>query len=231
MLSVFKLFYFASQSTFKIIKMEKEQEQLKAITEIRDIMEKSSRFISLSGLSGVFAGIFALIGAFGAFLYLKMDVLSKGYYESAFIGDRLNTDFILFFFIDGITVLFLAVTFGILFTVRNSRKKGIPVWGTTAKLTAVNLFIPLLAGGLFCLILLYHHIIYLIAPATLVFYGLGLINASKYTLREVRYLGVTEMLIGLVACIFVGYGLLFWALGFGVLHIIYGAVMYFRYER
>lgn len=211
--------------------MEKEQDHLKTITEIRDMMEKSSRFISLSGLSGIFAGVFALIGALYAFLYLKMGILSDGYYENAFIGDQLNTDFVLFFFIDGITVLFMAITFGILFTVRNSRKKGVPVWGKTAKLTSINLFIPLLAGGLFCLVLMYHHIIYLIAPATLVFYGLALINASKYTLKEVRYLGMTEMFIGLISSIFVGYGLLFWALGFGVLHIIYGIVMYYRYER
>lgn len=211
--------------------MEKEQDHLKTITEIRDLMEKSSRFISLSGLSGIFAGIFALIGALCAFIYLKMGILSEGYYENAFIGNQLDTDFILFFFINGITVLFLAITFGILFTVRNSHKKGVPIRGITARLTIINLCIPLFAGGLFCLILLYHHIIFLIAPATLVFYGLALINASKYTLKEVRYLGMTEMFVGLVSCVFVGYGLLFWAFGFGVLHIIYGTVMYFKYER
>jgi hypothetical protein len=211
--------------------METEQDHLKTLTEIRSMMEKSSRFISLSGLSGIFAGFFALIGALCAFMYLKVGLLSDGYYESAIIGSRLNIDFILFFFIDGLTVLFLAITFGILFTVRNSRKKNLPIWSATARLTIINLFIPLIAGGLFCFILLYHHIIYLIAPATLVFYGLALINASKYTFQEVRYLGIAEVLIGLVSCIYIGYGLLFWALGFGVLHIIYGTLMFSKYER
>jgi hypothetical protein len=229
--SLQKLFYFALQSTFKLLKMETEQDHLKTLTEIRNMMEKSSRFISLSGLSGIFAGFFALIGALCAFMYLDTGLLSNNYYQDAFIGNRLNTDFILFFFVDGLTVLFLAITFGILFTVRNSRKKNVPIWGTTTKLTIINLLIPLIAGGLFCLILLYHQIIYLIAPATLVFYGLALINASKYTFKEVRYLGVFEMFLGLAACIFIGYGLLFWALGFGILHIIYGTVMFYKYER
>lgn len=95
----------------------------------------------------------------------------------------------------------------------------------------INLFIPLTAGGIFCLILLYHQIIYLIAPATLLFYGLALLNASKYTIYEIRYLGISEIVLGLVSAILIGYGLLFWAIGFGILHIIYGVVMYLRYER
>lgn len=211
--------------------METEQDHIKTLSDIRSMMEKSSRFISLSGLSGIFAGFFALIGALTAYLYLNMGLLTEGYYESAIISNRLNMDFILFFFIDGITVLFLAITFGILFTVRNSYKKNVPIWGTMAKLTLINLFIPLIAGGFFCAILLYHHLIFLIAPATLIFYGLGLINTSKYTFKEVKILGIAELIIGLIACIYVGYGLLFWAIGFGVLHIIYGTIMFFKYER
>jgi hypothetical protein len=211
--------------------MTTEQDHLKTLTEIRTIMEKSSRFISLSGLSGVFAGLFALLGAAGAYIYLNIGVLSSEYYLHGYIGSNLNLDFLTFFFVDGITVLVLSITFGILFTVRNSKQKGIPIWGTMAKLTVINLFIPLIVGGLFCLILLYHHIISLIAPATLIFYGMALFNAGKYTLKEVRVLGALQMLLGIVACFFVGYGLLFWALGFGILHIIYGTVMYRRYER
>ena len=194
-------------------------------------MEKSSRFISLSGLSGIFAGLFALLGAAGAYLFLNIGILSSEYYMRGYEGSNLNIDFLTFFFVDGLTVLVLSITFGILFTVRNSIQKGIPIWGTMAKLTIINLFIPLAVGGIFCLILLYHHIISLIAPATLIFYGMALFNAGKYTLKEVRVLGILEMLLGLIACFFVGYGLLFWAMGFGILHIIYGTVMYRRYER
>jgi hypothetical protein len=44
-------------------------------------------------------------------------------------------------------------------------------------------------------------------------------------------LGICEIGLGLIASIYMGYGLLFWAVGFGVLHIIYGIVMYMKYER
>ena len=69
-----------------------------------------------------------------------------------------------------------------------------------------------------------------VAPLTLLFYGLSCVHASKYTIGGVRYLGITIILIGLIATYFTGYGLLFWAIGFGLCHIIYGALMYFKYE-
>jgi hypothetical protein len=68
-----------------------------------------------------------------------------------------------------------------------------------------------------------------VTPLTLIFYGLALVNASKYTLSEVRSLGIIEIVIGLFAMHFIGYGLLLWAVGFGVMHIIYGIIMHIRY--
>jgi hypothetical protein len=93
------------------------------------------------------------------------------------------------------------------------------------------LFIPLIAGGLFVAALLFHGLIFLIAPVTLIFYGLALINASKHTYHDVKYLGLIEIALGLIASFFVGYGLFVWALGFGVMHIVYGILMYLKYEH
>jgi hypothetical protein len=211
--------------------MSNEQEHLKAITDIRSMMERSSRFISLSGLSGIFAGIIALVGAAAAFIYLNLGLFSSGYYERGVIGNSLNFDYLMFFFFDGIIVLFLALLFGTIFTVRNAKKKNIPIWDNTTKLLLINLFIPLAAGGFFVLILVHHQLISLVAPATLIFYGMALLNASKYTFKDVRYLGIFEIILGLLSSIYIGYGLLFWAMGFGILHIIYGTVMYYKYER
>ena len=105
------------------------------------------------------------------------------------------------------------------------------MWNQSARLLLWHLAVPLVTGGLFCIILLLHGEVYLLAPTTLVFYGLALINASKYTLNDIQYLGISEIILGLIACVYVGYGLVFWALGFGILHIAYGTVMYFKYER
>lgn len=206
--------------------MTEQKEHLQAITDIRSMMERSSRCISLSGLSGVFAGIFALIGAYLA--YLQMGSFYEDYRNISYLDSFSMT--IVFLEIAG-GVLIASLLVGTLLTIRNSKRKGIPVWDNSAKRLLINLGIPLVAGGLFCLVLLYHGIIGLVAPATLIFYGLALINASKYTFNDIRYLGILEIVLGLAASLYIGYGLIFWAIGFGVLHIVYGAVMYFKYER
>lgn len=212
--------------------MKNQNEHLETLTEIRSLMERSSRFISLSGLSGVFAGVFALLGAFAAYMHLDMHFTSSNYYEYAVGTDgKVNSDFFTFFFMDAILVLIASLTAGILLTRRKAKQKNQTIWDATAKRMLVNLFLPLVSGGLFCLALLYHGLVGLVAPATLIFYGLALINASKYTLNDIRYLGILEIALGLIASFLIGYGLLFWAVGFGLLHIVYGILMYNKYEK
>ncbi|MDO9184514.1 MAG: hypothetical protein Q7W13_00775 [Bacteroidia bacterium] len=206
--------------------MTDSKEHLQTITDIRSMMERSSRFISLSGLSGVFAGIFALCGAYAA--YIKLNSLN-GIYR--LLNDSAFMDVVVFLLVDAFVVLLASVAVGIMLTIRSSKKKGIKIWDATAKRLLINLLIPLITGGLFCLVLLSHGLVGLVAPSSLLFYGLALINASKYTLNDIRYLGICEIVLGLIASLYIGYGLLFWAAGFGVLHIVYGAVMYYKYER
>lgn len=208
--------------------MNEQEKQLQAISEIRDMMSKSSRFISLSGLSGVCAGLWAIVGAVTAGSILFNANQGKSYLGiTNYINDR--TIFLLGFVALG--VLVMAISTGIYFTTRKAKRDGLSVWDETSMRVVANLAIPLVVGGAFCLILLYHGIYGLVAPATLIFYGLALINASKYTLHDIRLLGFLQIIIGFINCFMIGYGLFFWALGFGILHIIYGVVMYWKYER
>ena len=207
--------------------MDNKQEHLQALTDIRSMMERSSRFISLSGLSGVFAGIFALVGVYLA--HLKIKNLYSNFYNR--VDNDLIFDTMVYLITVAVSVLFCSLLVGVILTVRNSKKRGISIWDGTSKRLLINLAIPLASGGLFCLLLLHHGIGWLVGPVTLIFYGLALINASKYTFNDIRYLGVMEILLGLFSTYYVGYGLICWAIGFGVLHIVYGAVMYFKYER
>lgn len=206
---------------FNLYQMKEEKEHLQAISEMRSMMERSSRFISLSGLSGVFAGVFALVGTYLAHEKLRL----------FFLGEVSYVNIRTYLFMIAALVLVFSVSIGVFLTIRNSKKKGINIWDNTSRRLIINMMIPLITGGLFCLILLYHENVGLIAPATLIFYGLSLINASKYTLNDIRYLGICEIVLGLIASFYIGYGLYFWALGFGILHIVYGTVMYFKYER
>ncbi len=206
--------------------MNQTEEHLRDLSEIRSLMERSSRFISLSGLSGISAGVIALIGAWIA---AERIGLSRDF--SQFLPLRRDPELLRFLLLDALAVLLLSLAAGVYFTTRRARRSGLRVWDQTTRRLLVNLAIPLATGGLFCLLLL-RHAPGLVAPATLVFYGLSLLNGSKYTLHDVRYLGVCEIVIGLVAGLFAGSGLslLFWALGFGVLHVVYGVVMYRKYE-
>lgn len=208
---------------------EKESSPIETLSEIRQLMERSSRFISLSGLSGVFAGIYALVGAFIAYQYLNLDVRFSRKYLYA--EGRSFNDFVFFLVGDALLVLVLAIGTGIFLTTQKARKDGNSLFDNTAKKLLINLSIPLICGGLLCISMLFHHVFGFIAPSMLIFYGLGLVNASKYTLNDIRYLGFTEIILGLISSVFIGYGLFFWAIGFGVLHIVYGTYMYFKYEK
>lgn len=196
------------------------------LQQIKEMMERSSRFISLSGLAGVFAGVYALLGALLASRI--MSERARNYSPEDFI---LTSEKNLQLYGIAAVVLVLSLLTAIFFTTRNARKKNQKIWDKRSQRMLINLAIPLVTGGIFVLILILQKSIYLVAPAMLIFYGLALINGSKYTLNDIRYLGISEIILGLIATWFYGHGLLFWAIGFGVLHIIYGAAMYWKYER
>lgn len=202
---------------------KKQQEDL---AHIRSMMERSSRFISLSGLSGVFAGLSALIGGLYAFLLFDKNKFS---YNKDYSIQQ-NNDFVNELFSIAIIVLISALTCGIFFTVRKSKKYNLPIWTSATKNMLINLAIPLFVGGVFCLALLYYKQYILIAPATLLFYGLAIVNAEKYTFSDIKYLGFCEIILGCISLIYVGYGLIFWIIGFGILHVLYGLLLFKKYK-
>ena len=201
------------------------------ISEIKNMMSRSSRFISLSGLSGILAGVYALIGA--ALAYWRLKGFSSANYDglsgrsSAVWGTDIFQDLSLI----ATAVVLLATATGIILTFKKANKSGEKIWDVSSKRLVLNFLIPLLVGGVFSLVLIQYGVAGLVSPATLVFYGLACLNASKYTMRDIRYMGLAFIIIGLVSTQFIGYGLYFWALGFGVCHIVYGSVMHFKYDR
>ena len=202
---------------------EKHQEDL---VHIRSMMERSSRFISLSGLSGVFAGLSALLGGVSVYQLFKVNGIEYFEDNHQLYSTSLITELILTAFV----ILFFALAFGIFFTVRKSKKLNLPIWTSATKNMLFNLAIPLIAGAVFCFALVYHQMFILVAPSTLIFYGLALLNAEKYTYSDIKYLGFSEVILGSIALFFVGYGLVFWILGFGILHIFYGLLLFKKYK-
>ncbi len=208
--------------------MSERNQHLDALQDIRKMMQRSSRFISLSGLSGIAAGIWALAGAWFANDWINEyydQYAHQGYTGQAFTDLRLNL------FLLALAVLALAFVSALFFTWRRAGKEKLPLWDHTSKQLMFNTILPFLTGGLFILALLQHDEWRFVAPATLVFYGLALVNGSKYTVSDIKYLGYSEIVLGLINTQYIGYGLYFWALGFGVLHILYGFAMWWKYER
>lgn len=190
------------------------------------MMERSSKFISLSGLSGVMAGIYALIGGYFGYKLVYQD--ERLQYRDYYVNDPAVL-WQLFFI--ALTILVFSIGTGIWFTIRNAHKKGENVWNPGSKRLFINLSIPLVSGGLFILILFFRGSYGIIAPACLLFYGLALVSGSHYTFTDVKWLGFSEIILGLLAALMPGYGLIFWIAGFGLLHILYGSIMYFKYDK
>ena len=207
--------------------MKEIQEYEKDLASIRSMMERSAKFISLSGISGVMAGVYALAGAVAAY-YTVHFPLSPFRYRIYSIQE---SDTLWKLLLIAFLVLSASIGTGLWFSFRKAKKHNLNLLNATSKSLAINMAIPLVTGGIFILVLLGTGHFGIAAPACLIFYGLALIQGSANLYDEVRYLGFSEIVLGLISAMLPGYGLLFWTVGFGVLHIIYGAIMHNKYDK
>jgi hypothetical protein len=210
--------------------MDKNLTSAEELKTIRKIMEESSRFLSLSGLSGIFAGTFAIAGALIAY-FLILDNGNIQYNE--YLKDLSGKEILIFrwhLITDALSVLVFSLLFSFYFSIRKAKRTGRRVWTPVSKRLLINLFIPLVTGGLFVIVFLIQNHDLLVIPCLLLFYGLSLVNAGKFTYGEVFYLGILEIMAGLISAIFPGQAIFFWIFGFGILHIVYGLFMYRKYE-
>lgn len=208
--------------------MKDQKDYTQDIAEIRSMMERSTKFLSLSGWSGIMAGLYALSGAYIAhtFFHFRPDGILYGSRNSGTESYVLLNIIVL-----AVAILILAIGTAIVLSNKKADKRGEKVWNAASRRLLVNLSIPLGAGGIFLMILISKEIIGLLAPLTLLFYGLALYNAGKFTYEEVKMLGVIQMVLGLFGAYFIEYSVLLWAIGFGIVHIAYGIYLHFKYER
>ncbi len=211
--------------------MTDNNKSLEDIRAIRQMMEDSSKFLSLSGLSGILAGIYAILGA--GYTYFFIFDKGKHYYNEFMISltGKSTNEFRISLIVVA-AIVFLSATLSTFYLSRQkAQKAGTQFWSKTAKKILIEMGTVLFLGGIFCIILIFQGDLRLVASATLLFYGISLISIAKYTHHNIKYLGYSEAILGLFAGIFLSYGIVFWSIGFGVFHIIYGIVMYLKYER
>ena len=210
--------------------MKSDTKSIEDIKAIRKIMEESSRFLSLSGLSGIFAGVTAIAGALVAYFF----ILDNGtiHYDEYFKDLPVQVTYSVKWQLIAVAVLVLvlSVLISLYFSIKKSKRDGKNLWSHISKRLLINLLIPLVTGGVFVIALLLQNNVQLIVPCFLIFYGLALVNAGKFTFSEVYYLGILEIITGIVSAFVQGWGIIFWIFGFGILHITYGLAMYRKYE-
>lgn len=196
--------------------MENSDKHLQDLADIKKMMERSSKFLSLSGLSGISAGLIALLGAAAAYRMIQ--------YPGAKSLEMLLV-------LDAIIVLILALASSLYFSWRKARKLGASLWSPLTRRLLLNMAIPLVTGGIYSIVLLKQGQVQYIAGSTLIFYGLALVNAGRFTNKEAVILGIAEIILGIAASIWYAYGFWFWAGGFGVFHILYGITLFRKYDR
>lgn len=199
--------------------MKEEKDYIQKLAEIRSMMEQSSKFLSLSGWAGIMAGVYALVGAYIAYNFL-------GFNSSEIPQGTSSSIYLL-----AILILGLALISAIFFSHRRAIKNKRRLWNFTTKRLIIDMTVPIATGAILIIILINISLERLVVPLSLIFYGLALYNASKFTLNEVKILGIVQLVIGLLSMYFSEYSLLWWSLGFGLAHIIYGIYMHYKYER
>ena len=204
----------------------KEKDVYTELNSIRNLMERSSKFISLSGLAGVLAGVYALAGAgLGYWLIKNTAGASQGqhYMNQPLVFWQL--------FIIALIVLVFSIVTACGLTIRNANLKKESVWNPVSRRLLTASGVPLVTGGLFIIIMLMRSEYDFIAASCLIFYGLALFSGGHYTFVDIMWLGLCQIFLGLFALMLPDYGLVLWAIGFGVLHIVYGSIMHFKYEK
>ena len=208
--------------------MNQEKDYIRDLAEIRAMMERTSKFLSLSGWAGIMAGVYALVGAYVVYEILHFNP-NQILPSSLQAGD--GPSGLSMVILVALAVLVLSLGTAIFLSNKKANVRGEKIWNATSRKMLSSMAVPLVAGGILVLVLFLKGLIGLLAPLTLIFYGLALYNASKFTYEEVRSLGIIQMTLGLTSAYFVEYGLLLWAVGFGVAHIAYGTYMHLKYER
>ena len=206
--------------------MKSDQDYARDLYEIRSMMERSSKFLSLSGWAGIMAGIYALAGAYLAVWVLDFHPDAIMYPGAGAAESASPMPYVVLL---AFVILALATGTAAFFSYRNAQSKGERAWNPTSRRLLANMAIPLVAGGVLLLALLSSGLWGLLAPLSLLFYGLALVSAAQFTFNEVRLLGIAQIVLGLAGVWFVEYGMLLWAVGFGLVHIAYGVYMKVRY--
>lgn len=174
---------------------------------IRDTMERASSFTAVPGWGGVYIGLTAV--AAGAVAY----------------GRPLTQQFSIW-----LAEAALALALAILAVRVKSKRLALPLGSRPARRALLSFVPPLLAGAMLSIILARFGMLGIMPGLWLLLYGTAVVTGGAFSVRIVPVMGLCFMLLGAISFVApVSWGNELLVLGFGVLHIVFGAVIARRY--
>jgi hypothetical protein len=116
-----------------------------------------------------------------------------------------------------------------------ARRTGATLLSQTVRRFALALFAPLIAGALLTFVLFLQGSVAVLPGLWLLLYGTGVITGGAYAVRVVPVMGMAFMALGAVALAALVFALppvwsdVLMAVGFGGLHILFGAIIAWRH--
>jgi len=209
-----------------------EKEIRQTLNDIREMMSKSSRFQAVSGWSIIIVGLYAAVASAMAATVIGVgDWLPcfENLHRYANLNTPLRSRIAALIAIGLLMLSLLTVYVGAI--IKSKRNNLRFVFDKRMMQMLLDFFIPLAAGGLLSMALVMQGHYGLTSSIMLLFYGLAQLNCSHYTYPALRLLGYAELLLGIIDCFTMSHALLFWFLGFSVMHIVFGIAYVLIFER
>ena len=169
---------------------------------IRQAMERGATFTSIPGLGGIVMGLVGL-----ATSVVAAQQPSANRWLIAWLGGAA-----------------IAAIVGLVAMARKARQRGADLLGANARRFAVGMAAPFVAGAAITYALWAVENFTVMAPSWLLLYGAGVLTGGIFSIPIVRAIGVCFMTLGIAAIATPPeWGNVWLAVGFGGLHIGFGA--------
>lgn len=175
---------------------------------IREMMERSASFTAVPGYGGILMGVTAVAAAYIA-------------NTQVYLRDSLMTWLI---------EAFLAFAIGFLAMWQKSKIAGQSLFSTPARKFAYGFIPPLVVGVVIVLGLWRYEYYYVMAPVCMLCYGAAVACGGAFSARVVPVMGWCFIALGTAAFILPSsYAQIMMGASFGLLHIIFGAIIARKY--
>ncbi len=166
-------------------------------------MERASSFTAVPGWGGVAIGVTALIAGAAAY------------------GRPLDIQFSIW-----LAEAAVALVVGIWAVTAKTKRLSQSVQTKAGRRALLSFMPPLLAGGVLTAVLYQIHVLGVIPGLWLLLYGAAVVTGGAFSIRIIPVMGLCFMLLGAIALLASQvWGDVFLMMGFGVIHIVFGAVI------